>query len=456
MTPRLPVIVVVGTRPEAIKLVPLILALRQSASFRPVVVSTGQHQTMVREIFELAEIRPDADLWIGDYRSRLNARVGTVLERFEDLCAGMFGEHGGRIATVEEVQSGDYPAAVLVHGDTTSAFAAALAAFHLRIPIAHVEAGLRTGGLNLSPFPEELNRELISCIASFHFAPTATNQENLIRENVPVDQIFVTGNTGVDALHWAAGLDVPFRDPAIEELFDGDERMVIVTAHRRENWGGGLARIAAGVGAVADAHPDVRFVISVHPNPLVREELADPLEGHSNVLLTRPLRYASFSRLLGRCHFAITDSGGIQEEAPSLGKPVLVVRESTERTEGVKAGTLRLLGTDPAVIEREASRLLDDDRAYREMSTAKNPYGDGRASERIVAALEHILHGGEPPTPFGPGYAREAVLDAAGYRAAVTPVEPGPEPPELAAIDRSKPERGRGDPREADRQWPTR
>jgi UDP-N-acetylglucosamine 2-epimerase (non-hydrolysing) len=415
---RMPVIVVVGTRPEAIKLVPIILALRESAVFRPVIVATGQHHSMVERIFAIADIEVDADLWIGDARSRLNERVATVMQRFDDFCTGSFGDHHGMPASGDEVLRGQYPVAALVHGDTSSAFAAALSAFHLRIPVLHVEAGLRTGGLNNSPFPEELNRQLISCIASFHFAPTTSNQQNLVRENIPASQIFVTGNTGIDALHWAAGLELPFNDPRVAEIVEGDRRVVVVTAHRRESWGGGLARVAEGVARVAATHPDVDFVVPLHPNPLVREEMTPPLAGLDNVVLTDPLEYVNFARLLRRCSFAITDSGGIQEEAPSLGKPVLVTRTSTERLEGVEAGTLRLVGTDPTRIALEATLLLDDQAAYDEMATAANPYGDGHAAERIVAALEHVEGSGQAPTAFGAGYSRDAVLAASGYATA--------------------------------------
>jgi UDP-N-acetylglucosamine 2-epimerase (non-hydrolysing) len=424
--PKLTVPVVVGTRPEAIKLVPIILALRESESFHPIVVSTGQHHQMVQEVFELAEISTDVELWVGDARAQLNERVASVMGRFEDFCREWFGAEGKAIATSEEVLSGHFPLAVLVHGDTSSGLAAALAAFHLRIPVMHVEAGLRTGGLILTPFPEELNRELISRIACFHFAPTATNQQNLVRENTPVNRIFVTGNTGIDALHWATGLDVAIPDPAIQALHDGDDRFVVVTAHRRENWETGLDGIAAGISRLASSHADVRFVVPLHPNPRVREKLGEPLEGIDNVLLTEPLGYAAFARLLARSYIVITDSGGIQEEAPSLGKPVLVTRETTERREGVEAGTLLLVGTDPDRIVAEGERLLTDAAAYQRMSTAPNPYGDGGAAQRIVAALEHLHHGGELPHPFGAGYSRGAVLDAAGYVGGLDPVQVPP------------------------------
>jgi UDP-N-acetylglucosamine 2-epimerase (non-hydrolysing) len=416
------VLVVVGTRPEAIKLVPLIVALERSERYEPIVLSTGQHEQMVGEIFGLAGITVDAHLWVGGARARLSERVATLMQRIDDYIIGRYTDLRGEPATRELLVAGGYPIATLVHGDTSSAFAAALASFHLRIPVVHVEAGLRTGGLNLTPFPEELNRQLITCIAALHLAPTAKNEENLVRENVPADQVFVTGNTGIDALQWAAGLDVPIANPQVAELVAGDDRIVLITAHRRENWGGGLAGIAEGVARVATSHPDVRFVLPMHPNPAVRAELRPALEPLANVLLIEPLRYTSMARLIARCDFVLTDSGGLQEEAPSLGKPVVVARDSTERTEGVAAGTLLLVGTDPARIALEASRLLDDPAAYAAMAHAENPYGDGHAAERIIAAFTHLHGHGPPPVPFGPGYTRTAVLAAGGYDAWFDPL----------------------------------
>jgi UDP-N-acetylglucosamine 2-epimerase (non-hydrolysing) len=410
-------IVVVGTRPEAIKLVPLILALERSGLYEPVVLSTGQHERMVTEIFDLAGVTVDAHLWVGGARARLNERVSSLMRRFEDYIIARYVDLNGERPTRELVASATYPIGVIVHGDTSSAFAAALAAFHLRIPVMHVEAGLRTGGLNLSPFPEELNRQLISCIAALHLAPTDKNEENLVHENVPGGLVFVTGNTGIDALHWAAGLDVPIRDPLVADLVAGDERFVLVTAHRRENWGGGLAGIARGVARVATSQPDVRFLLPLHPNPVVRDELRPALEPLANVLLVEPFQYTAMAKVLARCEFVITDSGGLQEEAPSLGKPVLVARDSTERTEGVEAGTLRLVGTEPARIAEEAARLLDDPAAYAAMASVENPYGDGHAAERIVMALAHLHGHGPAPAAFGPGYSRSAVLEATGYDA---------------------------------------
>lgn len=412
---RLIVPCVVGTRPEAIKMLPVVLALRKSEIFQPVVVSTGQHQHMVQEIFGQAGVEIDVDLWAGADRAALNERVSTVIRRFNDFCLERFGARPTDTDEFENaVLTGKYPATVLVHGDTSSAMAAALSSFHMRIPVMHVEAGLRTGGTIQTPFPEEANRQMITCIASMHFAPTFANLENLVKENVPIGQVFVTGNTGIDALRWAAGLNVPYEDPAVELAHESDARMVVVTAHRRENWGAGLEAIASGIAQLATEKPDVQFVIPLHPNPRVRQELGAPLEQFDNVLLTEPLDYTSFARLLERADLVITDSGGIQEEAPSLGKPVLVARDSTERGEGVEAGTLILVGTDPERIVSEANRLLDDPVAYAEVAHAENPYGDGFAADRIVAALEHLLHTGPAPVPFGSGYDRAAVAAAAG------------------------------------------
>jgi UDP-N-acetylglucosamine 2-epimerase (non-hydrolysing) len=407
--------IVVGTRPEAIKLIPVIRALRESRFYEPIVVSTGQHHRMVSYIFKLADIAPDVMLWSGSLRARLNVRVGSVLERFEDYCVEHFDLEAGVAPSWRKVAAGEAPAAVLVHGDTSSAMAAALSAFHMRLPVVHLEAGLRTGS-NLSPFPEELNRGVITRVAALHIAPTTTNLENLVREGVPANQVFVSGNTGIDALQWASTLDVQFASPELQRLHDSDRRIVVVTAHRRENWGDGLIGIAEGVGRLATRFRDVSFVLPVHPNPAVREVLVRLLAGHDNVLITETLGYATFARLLARAHLVLTDSGGVQEEAPSLDKPVLVLRETTERAEGVVAGTLRLVGTDPDRIELECCRLLEDDLAYTEMANARNPYGDGQAARRIVDALEHIMLDGEPPEPFGPGYDRDAILRATGLR----------------------------------------
>jgi len=409
---KVSILIVVGTRPEAIKLVPLILALRESEVFRPMVVSTGQHHRMVEEVLGLAGVKPDYDLWVGGARSQLNDRVREVIGRLDDFCREEFGADG-TVRQDGSIRDGRYPAAILVHGDTTSAMSAALASFHLKIPVVHVEAGLRSGN-NLTPYPEEMNRLLITCISCFHLAPTTLNMQNLIREEIPAEQILVTGNTGIDALQWAAGLQTDISDPVLRELYHSDRRLVVITAHRRENWDSGIDGVALGVQRLAAENPDVSFVVPQHPNPLVREKWA-ALSEAENVHLTEPAPYAEFAKLLARCYFVITDSGGIQEEAPSLGKPVLVARESTERTEGVEAGTLVMTGTDPDVIYERGMELIHDEEAYQKISEAKNPYGDGRASERIVKALANLVFGGQKPEPFGSGYSRRAVVEAAGF-----------------------------------------
>jgi UDP-N-acetylglucosamine 2-epimerase (non-hydrolysing) len=315
--------------------------------------------------------------------------------------------------------------AILVHGDTTSAMSAALAAFHLGIPVVHVEAGLRSGD-SLTPFPEEMNRQLITCLSSFHLAPTWRSMENLVRENVSPEHVLVTGNTGIDALKWAATLQTDIAEPQLRRLYHSDRRLVIITAHRRENWDSGINGIAFGVRRLAAENPDICFAVPQHPNPLIRQKWA-ALSEADNVFLTEPVPYAQFAKLLARSFFVITDSGGIQEEAPSLGKPVLVARESTERTEGLEAGTLLLTGPDPDAIFLEGMKLIQDERAYREISEAQNPYGDGRASGRILAAMENLYGGGPIPEPFGAEDPRFAAADLAGSH---NPGEarPGPAP----------------------------
>jgi UDP-N-acetylglucosamine 2-epimerase (non-hydrolysing) len=425
--PKANVLVVVGTRPEAIKLLPIILALQESESFKPVVVTTGQHDRMVREVFKMAGVWADVTLWVGDAHAGLSERVSSVMLRFDDFCRQWFHEVTPDAATADDIRAGLSPAAVLVHGDTSSALGAAIAAFHLRIPVVHVEAGLRAGTGNRTPFPEELNRRLIARIASLHLAPTTTNQENLVRENIPIKQVFVTGNTAIDALRWASELDVPFADEAVRAVYESDRKVVLVTAHRRENWGEGLRGIGEGVARLAVAHPDIAFVLPLHPNPSVQESLRPSLSTFENVVLSEPMGYAEFARLLARCELVITDSGGIQEEAPALGKPVLVVRETSERVEGIEAGTLALVGTDPEKIYAAGHRLLTDREAYAAMSQAPNPYGDGHAAERIVAALEHLRFGGAPPAAFGAGFDRFSVLTAAAAEPLELPIVLGPD-----------------------------
>jgi UDP-N-acetylglucosamine 2-epimerase (non-hydrolysing) len=398
-------------------MVPIVQAIRESRRFHPIVVSTGQHHRLVSEVLGRAGITPDVVLWAGGAPTGLNGLVAALLTRINDFCSSAFADRAGDDKDTDSVLSGTMPAAMLVHGDTSSAFSCALAGFHLRIPVLHVEAGLRAGTSNRTPFPEELNRRLISNIACMHLAPTILNAQNLIRERVPHEQIFVTGNTGIDALAWASGLADPSGDPRLEEILTGSKEVVVLTAHRRENWNGGLGRIGAAVAQLARTHQEVEFIAPLHPNPLVREELGSQLVDIPNVYCTEPLEYWTFARVLGRARFAITDSGGIQEEAPSLGTPVLVVRESTERIEGVEAGCLQVVGTRTDAIVESAHSLLTDDARHAAMAQAPNPYGDGKAAERIVQSLEHLADKRAPmPIPFGPGYDRSAVLRAAGYR----------------------------------------
>ena len=406
------VLVLIGTRPEAIKMFPVVQALERTGYFRPVVITTGQHQDLVAPILQLAGIEADVDLGVGHPGLTLNDLVRLVMERLDSFCRERFGATGAATATRAALRADGFPGAALVHGDTSSALAAAVAAFNLRIPVGHVEAGLRTG-TSLTPFPEEMNRQLISRIAAIHLAPTSTNRQNLVREGVLDEQVFVTGNTGIDALRFAAAQRVPFDDPAVTAAVESGEYMV-VTAHRRENWNGGLARIAEAIGLLADRRPETRFVLPLHPNPLVRTELGLPLADKANVVRTEPLAYAQFARLMSKAAVILTDSGGIQEEAPALGVPVLVARESTERGEGVAAGTLELVGTDPATIVAEVGKVLDDPAAYR-LDPADNPYGDGRAAERIAAAASYVAGIGPPPVPFGPPFSRKVALEAAGY-----------------------------------------
>lgn len=371
MTDRIPIMVVFGTRPEAIKVAPLVLALEQSPRFRPIVVVTGQHREMLDQVLELFGIVPHDDLAILRPGQGLGSLTSRILEG------------------LDEVLATHRPAAVVVQGDTTTAFTAALAAFYQNIPVVHVEAGLRTNDLR-APFPEEANRRLVSVLAALHLAPTGRARENLVREGVARDRIVVTGNTVIDALQLVIGNSAAALPAELADLEGDPRRMVLVTTHRRESWGEPMAEIGRAIAHLA-ADPDLVFVLPLHRNPLVRDVLVPILSPCPNVRLVEPLHYGEFARLLQRCDLILTDSGGIQEEGPGLGKPVLVLRDTSERPEAIAAGTSRLVGTSHARITREVRRLLDDPHAYAEMATAVNPFGDGLASERSLAALEHLL-----------------------------------------------------------------
>ena len=362
-----------GTRPEAIKMAPLVLALAADERFEARVCVTGQHREMLDQVLGLFSITPDYDLKImkpgqdlTDITTAILQGLKTVLNEFK-------------------------PDFVIVHGDTATTFAASLAAYYLQIPVAHVEAGLRTGNL-YSPWPEEGNRKLTGALAKLNFAPTDTSRDNLLREGVNSESIMVTGNTVIDAL-----LDVVkrldqdskllARASAPAAFLDPSRKMILVTGHRRESFGDGFERICQALMEVAQQHPEVDIVYPVHLNPNVREPVNRLLNGIGNIYLIAPLDYLPFVHMMTRSHIILTDSGGIQEEAPSLGKPVLVMRDTTERPEAVSAGTVKLVGTNTADIVRELNRLLVDSSAYRDMSYAHNPYGDGNACQRIIEAL---------------------------------------------------------------------
>ncbi|NLW50988.1 MAG: UDP-N-acetylglucosamine 2-epimerase (non-hydrolyzing) [Candidatus Brocadiaceae bacterium] len=365
--------VIFGTRPEAIKLAPVILRLRREAGFQVNVCVTGQHRDMLDQVLDVFEVEPDADLNLMRPDQGLAALTARMIEALD-----------GYLGAVE-------PDCVLVQGDTTSALCGALAAFFRHIPVGHVEAGLRTGDMN-APWPEEANRVLVSRLAHLHFAPTEANRQNLLAEGVPSEHVAVTGNTVIDALLLAVDKvrrgAVPI-DPALREQLqslDG-RRLVLLTAHRRESFGPGMRSICRGVRALASAHSDTVFIFPVHLNPHVREVVYPVLGELPNVRLLEPLDYFSFVGLLDAATLILTDSGGLQEEAPTLGKPVVVMREKTERSEGVAAGTAVLVGTDEALIIETVSRLLAEDDAYTAMARAVNPYGDGQASDRICRRL---------------------------------------------------------------------
>ena len=368
------ILVAMGTRPEAIKLFPVIHALKREPNFDVTVCVTAQHREMLDQVLSIADIEPDVDLNL----MRPNQSLPQITSRI--------------LTGIDEVLTEAKPDRVLVQGDTTTAMAAALTAYYHKIPVDHVEAGLRSGDI-YSPFPEEVNRKVVGSLASWHFAPTARAADALIRENISPDRIIVTGNTVIDALLETEKRIGSFKDIKLaidsELPKPGDNRrVVLVTAHRRENFDGGMERIASALLKLAE-NDDVLIVYPVHPNPNVRALMHQALGGRPNIRLLEPLEYVPFVYLLSRCDFVLTDSGGVQEEAPALGKPVLVMRDTTERPEGIDAGTARLVGTNPHQIYSEAMRLLRDRNHYEKMSRAHNPFGDGHASERILDVLAY-------------------------------------------------------------------
>lgn len=377
---------VVGTRPEVIKLAPVLEALRERPSTETVLIATGQHREMLDQMLELFGLVPDVDLDV------MQPNQGLA-----DLTADLV---RGLVATLEDAR----PDWVLVQGDTTSTFCGALASFYGGFPVGHVEAGLRTGD-NRAPFPEEANRRLTAPLADLHLAPTATSKANLVRESTHPARVAVTGNTVIDALRWTTAQPVDFTDPRVADAVDEarlGRDLLLVTSHRRESWGAPMVRTMTAVRDLARSRPDLQVLLPMHRNPVVREVIEPLLGALDNVLLTEPLDYHQFAHALAGATVVLTDSGGVQEEAPSLGKPVLVMRDTTERPEAVEAGTVRLVGTERTRIRTAVEELLDDADAYAAMASAVNPYGDGRAAERSVAAIAELLGVGHRAPDFDP------------------------------------------------------
>ncbi|MCI1823830.1 MAG: UDP-N-acetylglucosamine 2-epimerase (non-hydrolyzing) [Megasphaera sp.] len=369
----LKVMTVFGTRPEAIKMAPVVLELKKHAGqIQTIVTVTAQHRQMLDQVLRLFDIQPDYDL---DIMSRGQTLYDITTKSLNGL---------------RQVLEKEKPDIVLVHGDTTTTFAGALAAYYQQIPVGHVEAGLRTGDI-YSPFPEEMNRKLTGAIAAMHFAPTATARQNLLKENVDTHSIYVTGNTVIDALMNTVRDNYEFDDPALQHIDFTNHRVILLTTHRRENLGEPMRHIYKALRRIIEEFPDTEIVFPVHRNPLVRKVVEEELDGVERIHLIDPLEYEPFANVMGRSAIVLTDSGGIQEEAPSLGKPVLVLRNTTERPEAVHAGTVKLIGTDKRIVYEETKRLLEDFDEYNRMSNAVNPYGDGKAAKRIVAYILHRM-----------------------------------------------------------------
>src|SRR5699024_7117209 len=373
-TPDRRIMTIYGTRPEAIKVAPIIKAIERTDGLESIVVVTGQHREMLDQVNDMFGIVPDHDMDIMTMGQELNQIASRV------------------IAGVDSILQIELPDAVIVQGDTTTVMGAAIAAFNRRIPVVHLEAGLRSGDIT-SPFPEEANRRLTGQIASLHLAPTSTSRDNLLREAIREQDIVITGNTVIDTLfHAVENLEVQFDDPRLERLSReraqrSTRRVLLVTAHRRENHGEAMSSIGRAVADLAEKYAELLIVFPLHKNPRARDGVVPLLESRENVVLLEPLPYPQFTKLVGLADLVLTDAGGGQEEAPSLGKPVLVMRENTERPEAVLAGTVKLIGTHRQRLVDEVSLLLDSQEAYSAMASAVNPYGDGNAAERAVAAL---------------------------------------------------------------------
>ena len=379
---KLKVMLVFGTRPEAIKMAPLVLELQKhSDSIETITVVTAQHRQMLDQVLETFSIKPHYDLDIMGQNQSLLDITGKILEKFDPI--------------VKQ----ERPDMILVHGDTTTTFAASLVAFYNQVRIGHVEAGLRTFD-KYSPFPEEMNRQMTDNLADLYFAPTSESKDNLLKENHPESAIVITGNTAIDALKLTVQSD--YYHEVLDQL-DPDKKLVLVTMHRRENQGQPMRNVFTALREMVDLHQEIEVVYPVHLSPAVQETANDILAGHDRIHLIEPLDVLDFHNLASRSYFIMTDSGGVQEEAPSLGKPVLVLRDTTERPEGVRAGTLKLVGTDPVRVKEAMAALLTDETLYRTMSQAPNPYGDGRASERIVRAIQYYFGMAESVSEFKEG-----------------------------------------------------
>ena len=374
--------VVFGTRPEAIKMAPLVLELQKhSDSIETITVVTAQHRQMLDQVLETFSIEPHYDLDIMGKNQSLLDITGKILEKFDP------------------VVKQELPDIILVHGDTTTTFVASLVGFYNQVRIGHVEAGLRTFD-KYSPFPEEMNRQMTDSLADLYFAPTSESKENLLKENHPESAIVITGNTAIDALKLTVQSD--YYHEVLDQL-DPDKKLVLVTMHRRENQGQPMRNVFTALREMVDLHQEIEVVYPVHLSPAVQEAAKDILAGHDRIHLIEPLDVLDFHNLASRSYFIMTDSGGVQEEAPSLGKPVLVLRDTTERPEGVRAGTLKLVGTDPVRVKEAMAALLTDETLYRQMSQAPNPYGDGNASERIVQTIKHYFGFSESASEFQEG-----------------------------------------------------
>ena len=382
----LKVMTIFGTRPEAIKMAPVVKALEAADDMESIVTVTAQHREMLDQVLHLFSIRPDYDLNIMSQGQTL----------YDVTCKALLGLQG----VLKEAK----PDVVLVHGDTTTTFVGALAAFYEGIPVGHVEAGLRTGNI-YSPFPEEMNRKLTGAIGTYHFAPTSTSESNLLKENINPAHLYVTGNTVIDALQTTVQTNYTFKEELLNQIDYINNKVILVTTHRRENLGDPMRNVYEAIRDIINEQADVEVIFPMHRNPKVRSIVQEVLGDMPRVHLIEPLEYEPFANLMARTYLIMTDSGGIQEEAPSLGKPVLVLRDTTERPEAVEAGTVKLVGTDKESVYRTATELLVNETAYLAMSNAVNPYGDGLASDRIVQALRYeFFEDQDKPTTFGKSY----------------------------------------------------